>query len=120
MYIVRFEMVSPVDHPEYYQNESPLCAVQDVLPGHWKAVAVTHREQTDAVEQFQGLKDLCRLGELIRNVKIRPVIDVDWKEVDDQLAREYEELKAEVADAQTYQDGSGRQDQHHHPEQAGS
>lgn len=75
MWIVRFEMVSPVDHPEYYQDEDPVAGVQDVLPSDWKAVAVTHHQHPNAVQQFRGLKELARKGELVRNIKLRPVID---------------------------------------------
>lgn len=119
MWIVRFEMVSPVDHGEYYEDGSPLCEVQDVLPEDFKAVAVTHQAHPDAVAQFRGLKELCRRGELIRNVKLREVIDLqptDWTEVDNILTRQYRQLQAEVADAETY---SGGQDQEGEDQHAG-
>lgn len=84
MWIVRFETVSPVDHPEYYQGSQPLCVVDDVAPEHWKAVAVVHRRFPDAVGQFRGLKQLCRNGELVRNVKLRRIIDADVLPGEDQ------------------------------------
>jgi hypothetical protein len=117
MWIVRFEMVSAIDHPEYYENEAPLCTVDEVLAEDWKAVAVTHYKHPQAVGQFRGLKELCRRGELIRNVKLRPVIDLDPAGFSEQPVEQYQLLQDEVVDAQIH---SGGQDQHHQPDQGRS
>lgn len=99
MWIVRFELVSPVDHPEYFEDGKPSVERDDVLSEDWKAVAVTHREHTDAIGQFRGLKELARQHELIRNIKLRRVVDV---------------LVSEVVDAELYRpdrlNDSGRED----------
>lgn len=90
MWIVRFEFVSPNTHPEYYLDEAPLGTVEEVKEFDWTAVATTHATHPNAVEHFRGLKELIRRGELIRNVKIRQVVDA-------------EVIKSEVVDAETYQ-----------------
>jgi hypothetical protein len=79
MWIVRFEMVTPTDHPEHYRvgrdRQHASVEPRSVPEEHWRAVAVAHLVHPDAVQHFRGLKELVARGELVRAVHLSRVVD---------------------------------------------
>jgi hypothetical protein len=79
MWLVRFEYVNAGCHPEHYDGAHPAIQTDQVPEGHWIPVVVRHLQHPDAVEQFRGLNELVKQGELIRNARISKVIDVEFE-----------------------------------------
>lgn len=110
MWIVRFQMVTPTDHPEHYctvhDRRHPRVLPDDVPAGHWRTVTVTHLKHPDAVAQFRGLNALIRRRELVRDVHLSRVSDAQFLSVgeDDPQGQE------EQCDARP-DDGGPQQDQ---------
>lgn len=77
-FIVSFQYVSALTHPEHYckaHGSHPAHPVEDVPEEHWTQVAVRHTNHPDSVHQFRGLKALAADGELIRAVTKRRSTD---------------------------------------------
>lgn len=86
MWIVRFEMVSPEDHPEHYffgRGTNPVLNSDQVPVQHWKAVAVSHRQHPKAVEMLRSLNYRIARGALIREVKLSRVVDAEIPSTDE-------------------------------------
>lgn len=63
-----FEQVSAIAHPEYYRGERPCVRPDQVSDNHWK---LTSRVGGDELlDQYDGLIELQRSGELIRDVSL--------------------------------------------------
>ncbi len=82
IYCVAFEMVGPVEHPEYYAGDDPIVAPADVPDEHWTA-GERHDERAAALVQFLGLHKLAEMGELVRNIVFYEgtITDIQWREI---------------------------------------
>ena len=78
---VVFSTVSAIAHPEYYRGDRPCVAAADVPEEHWHQV---EREgDRDSVEQqYEGLIELERSGELIRDVVLLMADEPEWRPVE--------------------------------------
>lgn len=76
---VSFELVSPVEHREYYcrHGEHPATDPATIPDEHWKYV---ERVGNDVYDQYRGLCTQVADGELIRNVKLWEA-EVHWVEL---------------------------------------
>lgn len=80
VYKVAFEHVSAIRHPQYYRGDRPAVAADVVPDEHWTYV---ERIGDGCAEQYEGLVDLMRRGELIRDVVLcdADVPEPQWREV---------------------------------------
>lgn len=79
---VSFEHVSAIRYPQYYRNERPVVAPEDVPDEHWTLTERTG-DGPGVWSQYNGLHRLIGEGELIRNPRVfeTPVIEPTWRDV---------------------------------------
>jgi hypothetical protein len=81
---VTFEIVHPLDHPEYYcahHGEHPATDPATIPDEHWRSVESTKDSPGLLIDQYAGLLEQIRDGELIRNVRIWHAQDPAWTEI---------------------------------------
>lgn len=109
MWIVRFEMVSPEEHPEHYffgRGTRPVVKPDQVPDQHWKLVVVTHWTHPIAVGQLRDLNYRITCGALIRAVRLHRVVDAQIRS----RVEDHEDHDQQVAGDQVDQRQQSRQD----------
>lgn len=79
-YLLKWEYVSAVTHPECYYGDDPNITRDKVPASYWSECSKESTDKDEVEGQYGGLVQLVKDGELIRNVRLYrgEVKPIEW------------------------------------------